>query len=620
MPDAETHGAGAALMTGRLRYRVKPVNPGAHLFEVTLTIPEPAADGQIVALPAWIPGSYMIRDYAKHIVSITAESNGRAVGLRKLDKSRWQADAVEQLLTVTAEIYANDDSVRGAHLDTTHAYFNGPCVFLEVVGRGNSASDIELVAPDPPVGADWRVATSLMRKDAERYGFGLYHAANYAELIDHPVEMAPLSIGEFEVSGIPHAIAIRGNIRADMARLCHDLHTLCREHMALLDAPRDLDRYLFLLNAPGAGYGGLEHRWSSSLVCSRDNLPARGESGVSDGYRTFLGLASHEYFHLWNIKRLKPGAFTPYDLSAEVHTGLLWVFEGITSYYDDLALTRSGLIPNDSYFELLGRVITRVMRGQGRFRQSVEESSFDAWTKFYKQDANASNAIVSYYAKGALIALCLDLKLRRDTGGKVSLDDVMRACWQRWGETGEGMPERGFETVCEEVSGLGLEDFFDATVRGTGELPLDKTLASHGLRLRARRATGPDDKGGKPEDPASQPGVWFGASLVEQNGKSVFSVVANGGPAERAGIAPGDVAIAMDGLVLTASNCARRLGSFREGDAAALVIIRGDELITTDLRFEAAPEDTYYLEVDADADEQARTRRASWLQSRARRR
>ncbi len=607
-------------MSEALSYRISPVDPGAHLYEVTLTIPDPAPDGQIVELPAWIPGSYMIRDYAKHVVSIAAESEGRSVRLKKLDKSRWQADVVQHPLTITAEIYANDDSVRGAHLDTTHAYFNGPCVFLEVVGQRDSNCEVELIPPEPPVGSDWRVATSLLRKDAPPYGFGLYAAVNYADLIDHPVEMAALAIGEFEVAGIPHAIAIRGNIRADMARLCHDLHTLCREHMALLGAPRDLNRYLFLLHAPGTGYGGLEHRWSSSLVCSRDNLPARGETRVSDGYRTFLGLASHEYFHLWNIKRLKPAAFTPYDLSAEVHTGLLWVFEGITSYYDDLALCRAGLISHASYFELLGQVITRIMRGQGRFRQSVEESSFDAWTKFYKQDANAGNAIVSYYAKGALVALCLDLKLTRDTGGKVSLDNVMRACWRRWGETDDGMPECGFETVCAEVAGLDLEDFFDAAVRGTGELPLETMLASHGLLLRSRRATGPDDKGGKPADVDSQPRVWLGASLVEQNGKSVFSIVANGGPAERAGIAPGDVAVALDGLVLTTSNCAKRLGSFREGDTAPLVVIRGDELITTDLRFEAAPADTFYLEVDPDADEQVRTRRAFWLQSRVKQR
>ena len=598
------------------QYGIRPKDPGAHLYEVTLTVENPAADGQIIAMPAWIPGSYMIRDYAKHVVAMSAESDGRSVPIEKLDKSRWQAAPTDRPLTFIAEIYAYDPSVRGAHLDTTHAYFNGPCVFPEVVGQESDNCIVEILPPDPPLGNDWRVATAMYRKGAKAYGFGHYEAADYAELIDHPVEIAPLSIGEFEVRGIPHTIAIRGNTRADMARLCHNLQSLCTEHMALLGAPADFDRYLFLLHAPGSGYGGLEHRWSSSLICSRDNLPARGDVDVSEGYRTFLGLASHEYFHLWNIKRLKPAAFTPYDLSAEIHTGLLWVFEGITSYYDDLVLARSGLITIESYLELLGQTITRVMRGSGRFRQSIEESSFDAWTKFYKKDANASNAVVSYYAKGALVALTLDLKLRSETDRQVSLDDVMQTCWQRWGETRAGMPEHGFEIVCAEVSGFDLEDFFDAAVRGTGELPLEKMLASHGVALHLRHSTGPDDKGGKPAELDAQAEVWLGASLVDKDGRSEFTVVHNGGPAEQAGIAPGDVAVALDGLVLAAATCEKRLRSYRDGDVVEVVVFREDQLIVTELRLAAAPTNTCYLQLITDADEKTELRRSVWLQSR----
>ena len=418
------------------RYRIEPVDPAAHLFEVSLTVAEPHIEGQVFAMPAWIPGSYMIRDYARNVVAIRAESDGLDVALEKLDKSRWQAAAVDRPITIVAQVFAYDLSVRGAHLDMTHAYFNGPCVFLVAEGQEDRACELEIVAPNIKQAEDWRVATSMRRKDAANYGFGTYEADDYAELIDHPVEAGHLSIGEFEANGIPHSIAIRGQTRVDMGRLCHDLQTLCEQHLSFLGAPRDFDRYVFLLHAPGSGYGGLEHRWSSSLVCARDSLPMRGDEEVREDYRTFLGLASHEYFHSWNVKRLKPAAFTPYDLSAETHTELLWVFEGVTSYYDDLALVRSGLITERSYLELLGRTITRVLRGAGRLRQSVAESSFDAWTKFYKQDANAANAIVSYYAKGSLIALALDLKLRSETGGKISLDDVMKECWARWGESG----------------------------------------------------------------------------------------------------------------------------------------------------------------------------------------
>ena len=598
-------------MSAKLHYRIRSKDQAAHLFEVSLTVDAPDPSGQVFALPAWIPGSYMIRDYARHVVAIRAEAGGLAVDLKKFDKSSWQAEPVQHPLTIVADIYAHDPSVRGAHLDTTHAYFNGPCVFLAVAGQENAACELDILPPDGPAGSDWRVATSMRRKGAEQYGFGLYVAENYAELIDHPFEIGDLLIGEFEVNGIPHAIAIRGHARVDMARLCHDLQRVCTQQMELLGAPDDLDRYMFLLDAPGSGYGGLEHRWSSSLVCARDKLPNDMDTEISDGYRTFLGLVSHEYFHLWNVKRMKPAVFTPYDLSEETHTGLLWVFEGITSYYDDLALVRSFLISPQSYLELLGETVTRVLRGAGRLRQSVEDSSFDAWTKFYKQDANASNAIVSYYAKGSLIALALDLKLRSESDGNVSLDNVMAACWSRWGQTGEGMPERGLEQICSEVSGLDLADFFDAAIRGTAELPLEALLSGVGVDYCLRRRSNRKDKGGKPSK--KNPGPWLGATLAEKNGKSVFTVIQNGGPAEIAGIAPGDVAVALDGLSLTAANCDRRLRTFRDGDSLSLVVFRDDELITTSVRLVDAPADTCYLQLSEDVDEATIARRDAWL-------
>ncbi len=589
-----------------LHYRLRPANPAAHLFEISLTIPAPDPDGQRLAMPAWIPGSYMIRDYARNVVAITARSGDQRVGISKLDKSTWQADACDGPLTVTIEVFAHDPSVRGAHLDITHGFFNGTCVFLEPAGMSELPCRLDIESPAHT--DDWQVATSMRRDGAEPWGFGSYAADNYADLVDHPVELGQQVIREFVASGIPHAIAIRGHVRGDVDRLVADLERICDQHGDLLGVPGNLDRYLFLLNMPANGYGGLEHGWSSANISSRDSLPVAGRSEVSESYRTLLGLLSHEYFHLWNVKRLKPARFMPYELDRESYTELLWVFEGITSYYDDLALRRSGLIDDASYFELVGRTITRVLRGSGRLRQSVAESSFDAWTKFYKQDANAQNAIVSYYAKGALIALALDLTLRSESS--CSLDDVMRECWKRFGKTGQGLPERGFEEVCREVSGLALEDFFDLYVYGTEDPPLKSLLAEFGVRLHERASAGLNDKGGKSAKTTSP--TWLGATLADENGRTVVKSVANGSPAERAGIGPGDQLLAFDGLRVTAATLDRRLMDFAPSDVVTASLFRDDVMSETTIELGEPPMTTVWLEVDAD-DEAAGEKRRLWF-------
>jgi len=237
-------------MSDAHRYNIRPLNPAAHLFEVRLTVAKPDSEGQVFAMPAWIPGSYMIRDYARHVVAIRAEADGVGLLVKKLDKSRWQTEPTERAVTLILEIYAHDESVRGAHLDMTHAYFNGPCVFPAVVGQEDVECKIDIAATELPEAKNWRVATAMNRAGAEPYGFGNYVAKDYAELIDHPVEIGNLSIGEFQVEGVPHMIAIRGNTKADMARLCHDLQTLCTFHMKMLGTPGDLDRYALVVE-PG---------------------------------------------------------------------------------------------------------------------------------------------------------------------------------------------------------------------------------------------------------------------------------------------------------------------------------------------------------------------------------
>jgi predicted metalloprotease with PDZ domain len=595
------------------QYSIRLKNPGAHLFELRLTVANPDPAGQVFSIAAWTPGSYMIRDYARHVVSIRAESDDLELELTKLDKSSWQAAACPAPVTVIAEIHANEQNVRGAHFDSTHAYFNGPFVFPAVVGQESLACELEIHPPEKPLGKDWRVVTSMRPGKAGQYGFGVYESASYFELIDHPVQIGKLAIGEFEVSGIPHTIAIHGRTRADVGRVCHDLGTLCEQHVRFLGAPKDLDRYVFLLTALGEGYGGLEHSWSSSLICSRDDLPRKGDAGVGKRYRKFLGLCSHEYFHLWNIKRMKPEVFTPYDLRKESYTGLLWVFEGITSYYDDLALVRSGLITTESYLEVLGETITRVLRNRGRFRQSVEESSFDAWTKFYQKDSNSSNATVSYYTKGSLIALALDLHMRLESAGACSLDAVMRQCWKEYGETGTGMPERGLESIASRLLGTELEDFFNRYVRGTHELPLEQLLGKFGIRLSLRPAQGLRDTGGKPARSGRKVHPWLGTTLTSRNGVAIFGIVHAGSPAEQAGIAAADEVVAIDGLKVTAANFDNRLKGYHAGDKALVSVFRGDELLQFTVRLEEPPDDTCYLQLEADVDQDTEKRRTAWL-------
>jgi predicted metalloprotease with PDZ domain len=292
-------------MSSLHKYSIVALDPAAHIFEVTVTVQSPDPNGQAFAMAAWVPGSYMIRDFARHVVSIRAASAGQEIGLTRIDKSGWLADPCHSALTLTLAIYAFEPGVRGAHLDATHGFFDGAAVFPVVVGQEQLACELDIRPPGKTTGGDWRVATSMQALDAGKYEFGTYQAGDFAELIDHPVEMGNLLIGEFDVAGIPHAIAVRGHTRFDMARICHDLATLCETQIGFLGAPQDLDRYVFLLNVQEDGYGGLEHRWSSSLVCSRSDLPRRGDSSVSDEYRKFLGLCSHEYFHLWNIKRMR---------------------------------------------------------------------------------------------------------------------------------------------------------------------------------------------------------------------------------------------------------------------------------------------------------------------------
>ncbi|SEO54829.1 Predicted metalloprotease, contains C-terminal PDZ domain [Duganella sp. CF517] len=566
-----------------IAYSIVGHDLAAHLFHVTLTVDAPAPDGQIFALPAWIPGSYMIREFSRNIVRIRAESDGEPVALTKLDKHSWQAAAQRDPLktgpsplTLHYEVYAWDLSVRAAHLDQNHAFFNGTSVFLRVLGQEDQPHVVDIQRPADAAAHTWRVATSLPELKAKRYGFGTYIAADYDELIDHPVEQGDFALATFKAHGIPHDIVISGRVpNLDLARLSADLKKICETQIAFFEpkskqAP--MDRYVFMTLAVGDGYGGLEHRASTALICARADLPSTTATSkdISDGYLQYLGLCSHEYFHTWNVKRIKPAAFAPYNLQVENYSPLLWLFEGFTSYYDDLMLVRAGVIAEPAYFKLLGKTIGSVLRGSGRTKQSVADSSFDAWGKYYRQDENAPNAIISYYTKGSLIGLALDLSIRAKTGGKKSLDDVMRALWQRYGRGfynggGRGVTPAEVEALFDEISGGRFKPFFDKYIRGTEDIPLAKMLAPFGVKYNDER------KSSKPS---------LDANIGRDGNDCKLSSVHENGAAHSAGLSAGDILVAIDGLRVNATNLETLLSRYGVGSTVEVHAFRRDELMT----------------------------------------
>ena len=560
-----------------IEYAINPRDLAGHLFEVTLVVTAPAAAGQELALPAWIPGSYMIREFARNIVQIRASAGGAAVALTKLDKHSWRAAPVTGPLTVVYEVYAWDLSVRAAHLDQTHGFYNGTSVCLRVLGQEDVPHVVDIMQPADPAARTWRVATSLPELGARRYGFGTYIAANYDDLIDHSVEMGDFALATFQAHGVPHDIVISGRVpNLDLARLQADLTAICETQIAFFE-PRSkrapMERYVFLTLAVGDGYGGLEHRASTALICARADLPttamAKGAE-ASEGYIKFLGLCSHEYFHTWNVKRIKPAVFAPYDLQNETYTSLLWLFEGFTSYYDDLMLVRSGIITEAAYLKLLAKAIGGVLRGAGRTKQSVADSSFDAWGKYYRQDENAPNAIVSYYGKGSLIALMFDLTIRAKTGGRKSLDDVMLALWDRFGrdfypDGGRGVTEQEVEALFDEVGGMRFKPLFERYVRGTVELPLAKLYAPFGVKLVDER------RNARPS---------FDASVGRDGNDCKLTQVHDGGAARAAGLSAGDIIIALDGLRVPATGFDAMLARYKVGDTVQVHAFRRDELLT----------------------------------------
>ncbi len=565
-----------------LHYRVEVADLHAHLFRITLGIAQPAA-GQRVSLPVWIPGSYLVREFAKNLQRLQARQGGRAIALQQLDKASWQIDCkADEPLVLSYEVYAFDNSVRTAWLDATRGFFNGTSLCLRVHGQENSPHALELVAGKSI--ANWSAATGLSPHKVTKKGFGTYLAADYDELVDCPVELGNFWSGSFAACGVPHRFVVAGAAASfDGERLLADAKRICEAQIRFWHAkPGSGARsrlrppyrsYLFMLNTVDDGYGGLEHGNSTALICGRKDLPRLGEARPSEGYTTLLGLISHEYFHTWNVKRLRPADFARYDYERENYTQLLWFFEGFTSYYDDLLLRRASLIDDATYLKLLNKTINQVQQTPGREVQSVAQASFDAWVKYYRQNENTANATVSYYTKGALVALCFDLSLRAE--GRTNLDEVMRALWSRCHSSSDGpMTEADLATVLHELGGRSFAREIASWVHGTKELPLKDLLQRQGVAVH--------------DDPA-QMAQRLGLRVTE-NGAIQIKTVLRGGAAERAGFAAGD-----EWLAVEVAGTGWRLGKIDEltlyagaSKKVTALVSRDKRLLRLDLSLPAA--------------------------------
>lgn len=505
-------------LTASLHYHVELHHLHAHQYRVTLRIATPAAQ-QLVSLPVWIPGSYLVREFAKNLQELNARQNGQPIAVQQLSKHQWQLDcSANAPVELSYLVNAYDTSVRTAWLDQRRGFFNGTSLLLRVHGQEAQPHQLR-IRPSAQV-PDWKLATGLSAVEVDAQGFGTYTAGNYDELVDCPVEMGNFWSSSFTARGVPHRFVVAGAPASfDGERLLRDTQKICEAEIDFWGvAPHS--SYVFMLNVTHDGYGGLEHCNSTALICSRSDLPRQGVDKASDGYVQLLGLISHEYFHTWNVKRLRPAELVPYNYDQENYTELLWFFEGFTSYYDDLLLRRAGLIDNATYLKLITKTLNQVQQTPGRKVQSVAQSSFDAWVKYYRQDENTANATVSYYTKGALVAMSLDLKLRQE--GQTTLDAVMRALWQRC--QGSAMSEADVLTVLQALTGRSWEAEFQVWVHGTQELPVTDLLAAHGVAADADQPV-----------PAQALGL-----RVQESHSVLIKQVLRGGLAEQAGMMAGD--------------------------------------------------------------------------------
>jgi predicted metalloprotease with PDZ domain len=615
-----------------LRYTVRFPNPASHYAEVEARIPvgadasEPAgrpADAVELMMAVWTPGSYLVREFANQIDAVTAhDGDGGALAVTKTAKNRWRVavplaspgDEIGDEITVSYRLYCHELSVRTNWVDDSFALLNGAATFLTLAGETTPGERVHEVTIELPAG--WQTAVSALPAigdDPRRPGF---RAASFDELVDSPIYAGSPRLYPFEVAGIDHLLLNEGEGELwDGARAAADAQRIVEQEAALWGG-MPYPRYVFFNLLTESG-GGLEHKNSTVLMSSRWATRTR------QSYLRWLGLVSHELFHAWNGKRLRPAPLGPFDFEAEVYTHDLWVVEGITSYYDDLVLRRAGLMTHEEYLEALTKAIDTVQTTPGRQVQTLADASFDAWIKHYRRNENSANTTISYYSKGALVSWLLDAALRGGSDGEVSLDTLLRAAYERYSGQ-RGYAEGEIRALLLELAGPSapaVAAIYDTGVSTTGELDFEPALAWFGLRFKpasdkgegkegdGERGDGAKGDGAKGEE---EPG-WLGLVAKISEGRLLVSEVRRDTPAFAAGVSPGDEVLALDGYRVLPAEWDKRRANYRPGQAAELLVARRDRLIPLPVTFGRDPGKRWQLVIDEQADEAAVARRRAWL-------
>jgi len=580
----------------KIQYQVSMPQPTNHLFQVDLTLEDgfPHQSPWVFSLPVWTPGSYLIREYSRHIQGVQAWYGDVPIAVQKVSKNRWQTIVSEPLtsdpltsepatsapltsdpivsvsnnqpLRLSYQVLAAELTVRTNHLDATHGYFNPAALLLAVEGYSHLPHQVTIVLPQ----AHWQVATPLPSLPDAPLTF---EASDYDQLVDSPFEMGEHERFEFTVLDKPHSLVIWGKGNYDAQWLMGDISRIIETEAALWGG-LPYNRYLFLIHL-GTSYAGLEHRDSCSLICPRQAFRQ------IESYQTVLNLIAHEFFHLWNVKRLRPKALETFDYDRENYTPSLWFSEGVTSYYDLLIPQRSGLYESHTFLSLLGKEISRFLNTPGRWVQPLRESSWDAWIKLYRRDAHSDNHHISYYLKGAMVTLLLDLRIRERHQNRRSFDDVLRSLWQEWGQPERGFTEADVAQAIAQV--LGSKDFladYQDYLDGTAELPFAEAFAPFGLELVPLQSSLP----------------FWGLSLYTERGRVLIQSVLANSPGQTAGVEPEDELIAIDGLRVTSSEQALNLlQNYLAGESIALTVFHQDLLQTRSVILENPQPSQYEL-------------------------